>query len=272
MKYKRTVRLPPLPLQPHPRPTHPQLLAGMWNDFVNAKKRMQSEGPFLLEHLPSHKKVFDAALGTGADSIFLLQNGYEVTGNEIDRYFRGVANANLLKAGLGMPITEYDWLTMDSDTKKGSFDAVICLGNSLTYISNRQDQGRVLANFIRILRPGGVLILDTRNYDYMLDESMAILNNGSFNYSGNYVYCGTNLVHAKPVAISDSEITMEYKHIRTKKKAYLYLYPFRRIELRGRLQQAGFADIKFFSDYEPRLDKYADFHQFVCMRPCLPTF
>jgi SAM-dependent methyltransferase len=269
MKYKGK-RLDPPPLPPRQHPPDSRILAGMWNDFVNAKKRMESEGPFLLRHLSSHKNVFDAALGTGADSIFLLDKGYAVTGNEIDRHFRTIAMKNLRQANLFMPITKYDWLNLDAKTEKGSFDAVLCLGNSLTYLFERYAQFRALSNFAKILKDGGVLILDVRNYEYMLENQRDILTNGGFRYSGNYVYCGIDSVHAKPVAISDSEITMEYEHITTRKKAYLYLYPFRLTELHGLLAVAGFSVIRVFSDYVPGLDRDADFYQFVRTRPKPP--
>ncbi len=244
-----------------------KIAAGMWDDFVNAKKRMESEGPFLLGHLGKrHQRVFDACLGTGADSIFLLKNGYDVTSNELDRHFMRRAVENSRKEGVRLNALRYDWRELAAHLATKKFDAVMCLGNSLTYLFKRMDQFVALRNFFKILKDSGVLILDTRNYDYILDERQSILENGNFRYSGNYVYCGIDKVHAAPVQISENGVLLEFTDLQTGKKAHLAVYPFRRRELHDLLADTGFASISLFSDYRPGLNPNADFYQFVCRR------
>ncbi len=274
MKYKKPSQSPSVyaPTCNNDR-KNSKTLAWMWNSFINPEKRMQSEGPFLLQQLPKEpdrRKVFDACAGTGVDSIFLLKNDYKITGNELNQAFRAKARANSRREKVSSRFTRYDWLKLDRDIEPKSFDAVICLGNSLTYLFQRSDQGRALRNFFNILKGGGILILDTRNYDYMLDERDDIMKNRNFRYSGNYVYCGMDKVHAAPIRISDDEIVMRYTHIGTHWKGHLRLYPFRRIELYDLIYEAGFRPILFFSDYRPVLDYKADFYQFVCVRPPNP--
>lgn len=243
-----------------------KIIAGMWNDFVNAKKRMQSEGPFLLEHLGMRRRVFDACLGTGADSIFLLKNGYGVTSNELDRHFIPRAVENSRKEGVRLDVVSHDWRELTVHLATESFDAVICLGNSLTYLFDRADQLRALRNFFSIMEEAGVLLLDVRNYEYMLREREAILGRREFRYSGRYVYCGTDKVQVLPVEITSGRIRLEFLHLQTRKKGHLLVYPFGLDELRGLLKDAGFSGVSLFSDYRPGFDSSADFYQFVCKR------
>ena len=243
-------------------------LAKMWNEFVNAKKRMQSEGPFLSRHLVSKKckTVFDSCLGTGADSIHLLGGGYPVVSNELDSNFVRMALKMAETEDVKLRILNYDWRDLEKLVDAESFDAVLCLGNSLTYLFDYRDQMAALEGFLHILHRDGILILDTRNYDYILDNRAQILENRSFHYSGKYVYCGTEGVHAFPIEISDDAVTFEYKHLKTGEIGHLILYPFSLQELRNLLETTGFVDISLFSDYREDFNPKADFYQFVCTK------
>ena len=52
----------------------------MWTDFVNWKMRRKGENGFLLKQLNKRKcqKIFDACLGDGVDSIYLLKRGFDI--------------------------------------------------------------------------------------------------------------------------------------------------------------------------------------------------
>lgn len=102
---------------------------------------------------------------------------------------------------------------------------MLCLGNSLTYLFNQKDQTKTLRNFLLILREGGILIIDKRNYQYILDKRDEILK-GKFRYSGKFVYCGDK-VHGKPIEISKDKVRMEYTDERTGKKAIWFYIPSR---------------------------------------------
>lgn len=52
------------------------------------------------------------------------------------------------------------------------FDAVICLGNSFAHMhdnfGDQREQKTAIGNFEKCLRPGGLLLIDHRNYDHMI--------------------------------------------------------------------------------------------------------
>lgn len=113
-------------------------LAELWGDLIEWPKRLDKEGPFLSKYLSQYKchHIFDACLGDGVDSIFLLQNGFSVTSNEIDESFRNKAMKNALHYKVKLNLTKYDWRDLNNYIPREPFDAIICLGNSFTYLFN----------------------------------------------------------------------------------------------------------------------------------------
>ena len=81
-------------------------------------------------------------------------------------------------------IEEANWLSLpEADVKfpPDGFDAVMCLGNSFAHLQDfdgTQDKQRLaIANFHQVLKPGGFLIIDHRNYDAILDTGKAPAKN-----------------------------------------------------------------------------------------------
>ena len=241
-------------------------LVSMWREFIDWDKRRKGEDNFLVKQFQTHgvKKVFDASVGDGCDSIYLLKQGFDVTSNDLDEMFIAKALENAKAENVRLKITRLDWRKLDTELAQESFDAVILLGNSLTYLFDEKDQLETLRQFKRLLRSGGVLVVDERNYQYILDNREKILQ-GDFQYSGNYVYCGDK-VHGKPIEISDERVKMEYTDERTGDKGYLVLYPFQRGEMKNLLAKTEFASIEQFSDYKSGENRDADFYQYVCVK------
>jgi glycine N-methyltransferase len=67
----------------------------------------------------------------------------------------------------------------------GRFDAVICLGNSFPHLADSDgrhtDQRRALSNMYSLVRPGGLFIIDHRNYDEMIATGKIPANNIYYN-------------------------------------------------------------------------------------------
>ena len=240
-------------------------LVDFWGEFIDWKKRRKGENGTLIRILKQNNcsKVLDASLGDGCDSIYLLKEGFEVTSNEIDSLFIEKALLNARKEKVELNVTNHDWRELDAKFPEGSFDAVILLGNSLTYLFSKKDQLKTLIAFRNILREGGVLLIDERNYDYIRSHEREIMH-GKFRYSGKYVYCGSK-VHAKPVEIQKNKVLMQYEH-ENGKTAFLALYPFKKGELKRLLKKAGFEKTTQYSDYKEGCEDNADFYQYEAVK------
>lgn len=244
-----------------------ETLAEIWGDFIDWGKRVEGlDSEFLITQLrdQTREQILDASLGDGIDSIHLLKRGFRVTSNEIDEAYIRKTKTNARQHGVTLDLTQHNWLEFDEHFLPETFGGIICLGNSITYLFQREEQLKALRNFHKSLKPGGRLIIDERNYQYFLDCREEILA-GNFRYSGDYVYHGQK-VHAHPIEISDDLVVMEYEHTQTKQKGYLHLYLFKRGELMSLLREAGFSDVVQYSDYEAGYNPEADFHQYVCTK------
>lgn len=85
-------------------------------------------------------------------------------------------------------IEEGNWLSLKDaniDVPPQGFDAVICLGNSFAHLPDFQgdltNQKLAIQNFQDMLKPGGVLFIDHRNYDAILDTGKAPQRNLYYN-------------------------------------------------------------------------------------------
>ncbi|MBI5553132.1 MAG: class I SAM-dependent methyltransferase, partial [Candidatus Diapherotrites archaeon] len=187
---------------------HSAALVDFWSDFVDWEGRRSGENGFLVRTLSDNAchRILNAALGDGCDSIFLLHEGFEVVSNEVDDEFLRKALENARQEKVNLSVTRSDWRSLSRQAGENSFDAVLCLGNSLTYLFHKKDRLRALREFRKVLRPGGILLIDERNYSYILRERKSILN-GNFRYSGKVVYCGKH-VKGFPVSISARNVRM----------------------------------------------------------------
>ena len=74
-------------------------------------------------------------------------------------------------------IEEANWLSLTEDLShneipEASFDAVLCLGNSFAHLpdfeGHQEQQKLALSNFRDMVKPGGIMVVDHRNYDFIL--------------------------------------------------------------------------------------------------------
>jgi SAM-dependent methyltransferase len=140
-------------------------LAVDYDRFVNWEGRLSHELPFFASLFEQYgvRRVLDAACGTGHHAIALARQGYQVTATDlsvpmIDRASENASaqgvDASFYIAGLG----EYAALGQ-------TFDAAICLGNSLPHLMSSAAVAEALADFAEVLRSGGLLVIQNRNFD-----------------------------------------------------------------------------------------------------------
>jgi SAM-dependent methyltransferase len=164
-----------------------------YDRFVNWQNRLVFELPFLETQLRSvgAGHLLDAATGTGMHAIALAQRGYQVSGVDLSvgMIARAVANAQETGVAVDFRVGGFGTLaalfkTQDlksamrnpdadpqsADAHHNFFDAVICLGNSLPHLLTPADLEFALRDFAACLRPGGLLLIQNRNFDAVLSN------------------------------------------------------------------------------------------------------
>ncbi|KAG7177391.1 glycine N-methyltransferase-like [Homarus americanus] len=170
------------------------IAAKLWELYIGDKnKRTDIYRKFITKLLREKKchNILDVACGTGVDSIMLLEEGFQMTSVDLsDKMLKFALKTRWRRrkepAFDNWEIEEANWLTLPEDIEgAGTYDAVICLGNSFAHlpdVSGDQSEHKLaLKNFAHMVKPGGVLLIDHRNYDNIIDSGSAPSHNIYYN-------------------------------------------------------------------------------------------
>jgi len=140
-------------------------LAGAFDIMTDWPKRLAFEMPFLERTLgaTSARTVLDTACGTGWHSIALTKRGYTAAGCDISPAMieRARKNAAASRVDILFEVADLSHL----EKIPGTFDALLCLGNSLPHVLSEPDLREVFRNMRSKIKPGGGVILHNLNYD-----------------------------------------------------------------------------------------------------------
>ncbi|MFG2877906.1 class I SAM-dependent methyltransferase [Streptomyces sp. NPDC048337] len=111
---------------------------------------------------PGPHTVLDSACGIGTQALGLAVLGHRVTGADLSPVsaVRGAREA--AGRGLALPVAAADMRALPF--ADASFDAVVCADNALPHLLTATDVRAALAETLRVLRPGGLVLLSTRPY------------------------------------------------------------------------------------------------------------
>ena len=168
------------------------------------------------------------ATGTGFHSVRLLKAGFDVTSVDGSPEMLAQAFENAKRQGFIMKTLHADWRWLSRDVHT-QYDAVICLGNSLTHLFSEQDRRKALAEFYSVLHHDGVLVLDQRNYDDILDDG--------FTSKHTYYYCGDN-VSAEPEYVDEGLARFRYE-FPDSSVFHLNMFPLRKDYVRKLMAKSG---------------------------------
>ncbi|HEX9620358.1 MAG TPA: class I SAM-dependent methyltransferase [Polyangiaceae bacterium] len=212
-----------------------------WDELIDWERRAESEGRFFIDLLASRgkTKVLDVATGTGFHSVQLLRAGFDVTSADGNASMLVKAFDNARKHDFVLRTVHADWRWLNRSVNE-KFDAIVCLGNSFTHLFSERERRRALAEFYAALRVDGVLVLDQRNYD-------AILESG-FKSQHKYYYCGHG-VTAQPEHVDDGLARFQYR-FPDGSEYHLNMFPLRKEYSRRLMREVGFQTVDTYGDFK----------------------
>lgn len=149
--------------------------AADYDRFNNWPQRLTFELPFIEKLLGSLKttegqkaSVLDAACGTGQHALALAKKGYTVSGADLSPAMIEIAKGNAHAAALEADFRAAGFGSLSGTFGRETFDAVLCLGNSLPHLLNASDLQTALSDFAACLRPSGRLLVQNRNFDTVM--------------------------------------------------------------------------------------------------------
>jgi glycine/sarcosine N-methyltransferase len=283
-------------------PFYSEKLSTGWERFCDADERIKHTIPFLEEQViarvPRGKddiRIFDAATGIGIETTELIKQGYFVAANEIENSLRSAANAFARSRNVRIPAARFsktDWLHLDDEHDRGVYDLVLVLGNSLCHLEGVNQLRTAVKQFARLLRPGGALVCDERNFEYIIQNWQVIQADpwNAFRFNRRPVhdrvmYYGDTVLGA-PVDLTEKHRVIfsytEVEHDEDERVVpkpngeigTLSMYPFKRGEMLTVLRETSqFATIDVYSDLKPTddLDGDADFYTYVAWKAPGPS-
>ncbi|MBC7227629.1 MAG: class I SAM-dependent methyltransferase [Thermoflexales bacterium] len=138
-----------------------------YDRFVNWPARLAAELPFVIGQVENLSYILDAACGTGMHAVALAQRGWRVAGADPSPGMIARARANARAAGVDVRFEVAGFGELRARLG-GSFDGLLCLGNSLPHVLTPEGLRAALADFAACLRPGGLLLVQNLNYDRIL--------------------------------------------------------------------------------------------------------
>ena len=131
-----------------------------WNSKYETEVYLFGEKPipFLVDnvHLLRKGKVLDIAMGEGRNGVYLATQGFEVLGLDISE--KGLEKAHNLakknKVTIATKVVDLESFTLEPN----SYDVILC-----TYYMQKD----LFKQFQSALKPGGMIVVETYNVDYL---------------------------------------------------------------------------------------------------------
>lgn len=114
------------------------------------------------------KSLLDVSIGSGSATLQLAELGVSLSGSDLSEEMLANCKHKAEARGISMELQCCDFRTV-SEHFDGPFDCVASTGNSLPYVSN-EDVLKTLEQMDSLIRPGGYIYFEIRNWDKILEE------------------------------------------------------------------------------------------------------
>lgn len=121
---------------------------------------------------PGEHQVLDCACGIGTQAIGLAVRGHHVHASDISE--PSVERARVEAESFGATVTFAIADFRDLAGLDRTFDVVMACDNSLPHLTEDADLASAAASMFDRLRPGGLLIASTRDYDKAIEDRLPI--------------------------------------------------------------------------------------------------
>jgi len=212
----------------------------------------------LLQRISPASAVLDAACGTGVDAAALARRGFTVWAADGSEAMVAGAAARFARERLAIPLLHSRWADLPAATGE-RFDVVLCLGNSLVHATGRDAMVEALIGLRRMARPGGHVVVDSRNWE-KLHAERRIVQVADRVVTRRGRRCVVFYAWEIPEHLRDEHIAHLVFVFDNGGQADPHEYritfrPFTIGELRERLELAGLRELG--TDFDPSRDRYA---------------
>ncbi len=217
-----------------------------WRDLypLLAKKSAEAAGEtdkILALTKPKGKSVLDLGCGPGRFALAFAQRGFAVTGVDRTRFYLAKARVQARRAGVRV-----EWIQADMRdvVRPNAYDLALSMLTSFGYFDDKQEDVHVLENILASLRPGGTCLLEV-----MGKEVLARIGQPT---TSDLLDDGTTLVVRHEICEDWTRVRNQWLFIRDGKvRSYRFQHTiYSGQELRERLEQAGFVEVKLYGNLD----------------------
>lgn len=214
--------------------------------------------------------IHDCSFGTGSLSIVLARMGYKLSGSDISESMLEKARKKIEEEGLTIELVQSDFRELTANINN-TYDCVMSTGNSLAHVNNA-DVGKAIYEMSKLVKEGGYIYIDTRNWDRILDTKQRFYYYPPFFRDGERI----NLVQVWDHNI-DGTITFNFlysfekdnKILRHEEYSETY-YPLSVEFIVALLNELGFGELELYNLGNSKIKKYEDMQWYSIVARKLP--
>lgn len=200
-----------------------------------------AEMAFAGKLLEGRRKILDIGCGTGNKTVHLKNSHNEIIAVDGDETM--IERARHDNARPGITYEVMDMRHICESFAAETFDAALCLGNTLAHLPSPREIADMLRETALLLNNAGVCVIQILNYDRILKNKvreLPVLEAERFRFSRFYDWKDGEMLFVTELFLKDSGKTV---------KNSVPLYPLRKAELDSALTAAGFSRVDYFGSY-----------------------
>jgi glycine/sarcosine N-methyltransferase len=232
-------------------------LSDSYDQLISWPTRIATEGMFFKKLVSDNKlkSSLDVACSTGFHVIMLRRLGLDAVGIDLSPRMIEKAKTNSITCGVTVEYILGDYTNMSKRFSEG-FDLITCLGDTVCHVRSVQDLKKLFQEAYKSLNPGGLFVVQTRNYDFVLKQQARFAPpTGSRNGTEETVFF--RLLDFNPKSLNLSIAKFRWHENRWESADFTtQIHPYLKKELESALKSAGFSKLEFhrnynFEDFDP---------------------
>jgi len=218
-------------------------IASHYDDIVDGPARSEAAARFATWLTGSHRvrRALDVACGTGLHARAMAGRGVQVVAADASE-----AMLQQARTCPGEADDRIEWLHAPMETiaqrVTGSFDAVVCMGNSLPHLLTDARLRQTVRGFRTVLADEGLAAVQMLNYDRILarrERVVGVTRRGHREYIRFYDFL--------PKQIRFNILELDWQDDRCRHDLHqTHLAPYRAEQLCEAFREAGFEDVDLF--------------------------